>query len=115
MSLAVFAVTLLLIIAIGVWVQSEIELRKKSKEKHMEQIYYFTFTEEQRGRIKRIINQYYHPESCDICNRYVEVHGTPTLNPPFVDCIGRKDYEALREARESNNQMFEEIEKIINE
>lgn len=115
MYLAAFAVTLVLIIAIVLYIQSEIELRKKSKEEISEQIYYFTFTEEQRVRIKKIINQYYHPEACDICNRFVGLHGTTILEPPFKNCTGRKDYEAMKEARESNNQMFEEIEKIINE
>ena len=52
----------------------------------------FTFTEKQKSIIKEIINLYYVPEDCDICNRY---------------------NKALKEARESNEQMFEEIEKII--
>ena len=43
MSLAVFAVTLALIIVIGLWVQSELNVRRKKKEENME----FTFTEEQ--------------------------------------------------------------------
>jgi len=115
MSIAVFGVTLGLIISVGLWIQSEIELRKKSKEEDTEQVCYFTFTEEQRSRIKILINQYYNPESCDICNQYVEIHGAKTLQPPFKNCSGRKDFEVLKEAEESNNRMFEEIEKIINE
>lgn len=115
MYLAAFAVTLVLIIAIVLYIQSEMEIRNRNKEKDTEQVYYFTFTEEQRDRIKGIINQYYHPESCDICNRFVGLYGTTILEPPFKNCTGRKDYEAMKEARESNNRMFEEIEKIINE
>lgn len=115
MSIAVFGVTLGLIISIGLWIQSEIELRKKSKEEDIGKVCYFTFTEEQRSRIKIIINQYYNPKSCDICHRYVEIHEAKTLQPPFKNCTGRKDLGALKEAEESNNRMFEEIEKIINE
>lgn len=115
MNVGVFGITLGLIIAMGLLIQSEIEVRKKNKEKETEQVYYFTFTEEQRNRIKLIINQYYNPESCDICNRYLDFHEIKTQQPPFKNCSGRKDFEALKEARESNNRMFEEIEKIINE
>jgi len=59
MSIAVFGVTLGLIISVGLWIQSEIELRKKRKEEDTGQVCYFTFTEEQRSRIKILINQYY--------------------------------------------------------
>lgn len=115
MNLAVlFTVAIVPLIAFVIWVQSEIELRKKSKEEETEPIY-FTFTEEQRNRIKRIINEYYNPESCDICNRYVETHGDTFLIPPFRNCTGQRNFEAMKEARESNNRMFEEIEEIINE
>ncbi|MBE6274020.1 MAG: hypothetical protein E7097_09100 [Bacteroides sp.] len=73
----------------------------------------FTFTEKQKSIIKEIINLYYVPEDCDICNRYKEVHKEIILEPPFKNCSARKDIKALKEARESNEQMFEEIEKII--
>lgn len=73
----------------------------------------FTFTEKQKFMIKEIINQYYSPDNCDICNRYKEVHKEIILEPPFKNCSARKDIKALKEARESNEEMFYEIEKII--
>lgn len=73
----------------------------------------FTFTEKQKNWIKEVINLYYNPDNCDICNRYKEVHKERILEPPFKNCSARKDIKALKEARESNEQMFEEMEKII--
>ena len=73
----------------------------------------FSFTEDQKCMIKEIINLYYNPDNCDICNRYREVHKETILEPPFKNCSARKDIKALKEARESNEKMFEEIEKII--
>ena len=73
----------------------------------------FTFTEDQKCMIKEIINLYYNPDNCDICSRYREIYKETILEPPFKNCSARKDIKALKEARESNEQMFEEIEKII--
>ena len=73
----------------------------------------FTFTEDQKSMIKEIIDLYYCPDNCDICNRYKEVHKEVILEPPFKNCSARKDIKALKKTRESNEQMFYEIEKII--
>jgi hypothetical protein len=99
-------------IAVGViatmlfWVRSE---------KNLKLVFEFTFTEEQKCKIKEIINQYYTPENCDICDRYKKVHKETFLEPPFKNCSARKDIKALKEAEESNEEMFKEIEKIIQE
>ena len=99
-------------IAVGIlatmifWVRSE---------RNLKFVYGFKFREEQKCRIKEIINQYYTPENCDICNRYKEVHKDTVLEPPFKNCSARKDIKALREAMETNETMFKEMEKIIQE
>lgn len=82
-------------------------------ERNLKLVDNFTFTEKQKSIIKEIIDLYYCPDNCDICNRYKEVHKEIILEPPFKNCSARKDIKALKEARESNEQMFEEIEKII--
>ena len=111
MSLAVFAVTLALIIVIGLWVQSELNVRRKKKEENME----FTFTEEQKGRIKRIIDKHYISGWCDTCNHYLGCSNGAAFGPPCSNCNGGKNYIADSQTNESDNRMFEEIEKIINE
>ena len=115
MSVAVFAATLGLIIVIGFWLQSELEVRRNMKEENTEPIYYFTFTEEQRGRIKRIIDEHYIPGWCDTCNHYMGCSNGAAFGPPCSNCNGGKNYIADSQTRESDNRMFEEIEKIINE
>lgn len=115
MSLAVFAVTLALIIVIGLWVQSELNVRRKKKEEYTEQNYNFTFTEEQKGRIKRIIDRHYIPGWCDTCNHYMGCSNGTAFGPPCSNCNGGKNYIADSQTNESDNRMFEEIEKIINE
>lgn len=84
-------------------------------EKNLKLVFEFTFTEEQKRRIKEIINLYYTPENCDICDRYKKVHKETFLEPPFKNCSARKDIKALKEAEESNEKMFKEMEKIIQE
>ena len=84
-------------------------------ERNLKFLYDFKFREDQKCRIKEIINQYYTPENCDICNRYKEVHKDTALEPPFKNSSARKDNKALKEARESNKHMFEEMEIIIQE
>ena len=97
-------------LAIGVlatmvfWVYSERKLKF---------VHEFTFTENQKDMVKEIIDLYYTPENCDICNRYKEVHKDTVLEPPFKNCAARKDIKALKKARETNELMFEEMEKII--
>ena len=82
-------------------------------ERNLKFVHDFTFTENQKNWIKEVIDLYYNPDNCDICNRYKEVHKESILEPPFKNCSARKDIKALKEARESNEQMFEEMEKII--
>lgn len=82
-------------------------------ERNLKFVYDFTFTEDQKSMIKEIINLYYCPDNCDICNRYREAYKEIILEPPFKNCSARRDIKALKEARESNEQMFEEMEKII--
>ncbi len=82
-------------------------------ERKLKFVHEFTFTENQKCMVEEIINLYYTPEICDICNRYKEVHKDTVLEPPFKNCAVRKDIKALKEARKSNKLMFEEIEKII--
>lgn len=115
MNVAVFGVTLFVIIVFGVWIQSELEVRRKKMEENTEQIYYFTFTEEQRERIKRIIDKHYIPGWCDTCNHYMGCSNGAAFGPPCSNCNGGKNYLADSQTMESNNQMFEEIEEIINE
>ena len=75
----------------------------------------FTFTEEQKKRMKRIINQHYIQEWRDTCNHYLGCSGGTTLGPPCSNCNGGDNYVADKQTKESNNLMFKEIEKIINE
>ena len=82
-------------------------------ERKLKFVHEFTFTENQRYMVKEIINQYYTPENCDICNRYKEVHNDTVIDPPFKNCAARKDTKALKEARETNELMFKEMEKVI--
>ena len=100
MYIAAIGLTLLAIIVFVLLVQSEIEIRKKKKDEIIDTTYYFTFTEEQKCRIKKIINQFYNPEICDICNRYGGIQGGTDFTPPFKSCIGRKDLEYIKKAQE---------------
>ena len=100
----ILGVTLGVITIMILWYRSDKDLKLVDN---------FTFTEKQKSIIKEIINLYYVPDDCDICNRYKEVHKEIILEPPFKNCSARKDIKALKEAREPNEQMFEEIEKII--
>ena len=53
MYIAAIGLTLLAIIVFVLLVQSEIEIRKKKKDEIIDTTYYFTFTEEQKCRIKK--------------------------------------------------------------
>lgn len=75
----------------------------------------FTFTEEQKKKIKRIINQHYIQECCDTCNHYMGCSGGATFGPPCSNCNGGDNYVADVQTQEADNLMFKEIEKIINE
>lgn len=100
----IFGVALGAIPTMIFWYRSEIGLKLVDN---------FTFTENQKNWIKEVIDLYYNPDNCDICNRYMEAHKERILESPFKNCSARKDIKALKEARESNEQMFEEMEKII--
>lgn len=76
---------------------------------------HFTFTEEQKKRIRGIINKYFIWEGCDTCGHYIGCSGGAAFGPPCSNCDGGKNYMPDNDVRESNNQMFEKIEKIINE
>ena len=76
---------------------------------------HFTFTEEQKERIKRIINKHYTEEGCDTCGHYMSCSGGGAFGPPCSNCDGGENYMPDNDTRKSNDQMFEEIEKIINE
>ena len=69
-------------------------------ERNLKFLYDFKFREDQKCRIKEIINQFYNPEICDICNRYGGIQGGTDFTPPFKSCIGRKDLEYIKKAQE---------------
>ena len=76
---------------------------------------YFTLTEKQKERIMRVISKHYIWGGCDTCGHYMGCSGGAAFGPPCSNCDGGKNYLPDNDARESNNRMFEEIEKIINE
>lgn len=76
---------------------------------------YFTFTEEQKREVKRVINLHYIPEWCDTCNHYMGCSGGTAFGSPCSNCNGGDNYVADTQTQEADNLMFEEIEKIINE
>lgn len=76
---------------------------------------HFAFTEEQKKRIRSIVNKYFIEEDCDTCGHYMGCSGGAAFGPPCSNCNKGQNYLPDDYVRENNNKMFEEIEKIINE
>ena len=76
---------------------------------------YFAFTEEQKKRIRSIVNKYFIEEDCDTWGHYMGCSGGTAFGPPCRNCNRGKNYLPDDYVRENNNRMLEEIEKIINE
>ena len=76
---------------------------------------HFAFTEEQKKRIRSIVNKYFIEEDCDTCGHYMGCSVGATFGPPCSNCNREQNYLPDDFVRENNNRMLEEIEKIINE
>lgn len=90
------------------WVVYFVEIRPKGKKRK-------TINEEQRKSILNAIGMYYEPHCCDNCAHYLGCSGGHRLGPPCSDCHeGLDKYETDHQAKEADEALFYELEKILN-